>query len=120
MIREAPQINGILNSLISRADKLNVVDANTLQLTFVNPADETTTKATIAFDSGEGILSYQNTGGSTWDISTQLNAIEFDAPSEFDVDEDGSFDDRLDKTGILRIRLTGPNGGEIYYSTSPL
>jgi len=105
MIREAPLINGILNSLISRANTLNVDEDNsTLTLTYIAPNDNTTSTANILFDAGT--LSYQNTGGSSWIISTQL-----------DPDNGVSY---TVENGILTIKLTGTNGGEINYSTTPL
>lgn len=105
MIREAPLINGILNSLISRANTLNVDEDNsTLTLTYIAPNDNTESTATILFDAGT--LSYQNTGGSSWIISTQL-----------DPDNGVSY---TVENGILTIKLTGTNGGEINYSTTPL
>ena len=105
MIREAPMINGMLNSLISRASALNVDEANnTLTLTYVDPNDNSTSTANIIFDTGT--LRYANTGGSTWNLSTQLDP---DNGVAYTVDN-----------GILTITLTGPNGGEIKYSTTPL
>ena len=105
MIREAPLINGILNSLISRANALNVDEDNkTLTLTYIDPQDNTRTTASIIFD--DGTLSYQNTGGSSWNITTQLDP---DEGIEYTVEK-----------GILKITLTGPHGGEINYSTTPL
>lgn len=105
MIREAPLINGMLNSLISRASALNVDEENnTLTLTYTDPKDNTTSTANIVFTNGT--LTYQNTGGSAWNISTQLDP-----------------DDGIAYTvenGILTFKLTGPNGGEINYSTTPL
>ena len=105
MMREAPMINGMLNSLISRASSLNVDEPNkTLTLTYVDPSDNSTSTANIVFDNG--ILSYANTGGSTWNLSTQLDPTDGVVYSV--------------ENGILTIKLTGPNGGEINYSTTPL
>ena len=113
-MREAPQINSMLNSLISRANKMNVdADSKILTLTYLDPETNNTTEAKIIFN--DGALTYQNTGGSSWDITTQLdreNGIEYTVAN-----------------GILIIKLIGLdpdpdddkiNGGEIYYSTTPL
>lgn len=105
MIREAPVINSMLNTLISKASALNVDETNkTLTLTYINPKDNSISTATIVFNNGT--LSYQNTGGSTWDLTTKLDPTNGIAYTVQD--------------GILKIKLTGPNGGEINYSTTPL
>lgn len=101
MIREAPQVNSLLNRLISRSDALLVdPDNNKLTLTFIDPTDNSTTTSEIAFE--EGNLIYKSTD-STWTISTQLKAVDY------------SYDH-----GVLLITLTGPNDGEIKHASTPL
>lgn len=102
MLREAPQINGILNSLVSRSNSLQVADDEVkLTLTFVDPADNSTTTADITF--ANDTLTYTS-GANTWNISTSVANVAF----------------AVDSTGVLRTTLTGPNAGEITYSTTPL
>lgn len=101
MMREAPQVNSLLNRLVSRSDSLLVDQVNDkLTLTFINPIDNSATTAEIVFENGN--LVYKGPT-STWNISTQLQNVEF------------SYDH-----GVLLITLTGPNDGEIKYSTTPL
>ena len=101
MIREAPQVNGLLNRLVSRSDALLVDQANSkLSLSFIDPTDNSTTAAEIVFENGD--LVYKSTD-STWTISSQLKAVDF------------AYDH-----GVLLITLTGPNDGEIKHATTPL
>ena len=101
MIREAPQVNSLLNRIISRSNSLQVDQGNnTLTLTFIDPTDNSSTTADIVFENGN--LVYKS-AASTWNISTEIKAVDF------------SYDH-----GVLLITLTGPNDGEIKYSTTPL
>jgi len=101
MIREAPQVNSLLNRLISRSDALSVDQANSkLTLTFTDPADNPDTTAEIVFEDEN--LIYKSTN-STWTISTQVKAVDY------------SYDH-----GVLVITLTGPNGGQIKHGSTPL
>ena len=101
MIREAPQVNGLLNRLVSRSDALVVDQGNSkLTLSFIDPTDNSTTAAEIVFENGD--LVYKSTD-STWTISSQLKAVDF------------AYDH-----GVLLITLTGPNDGEIKHATTPL
>lgn len=99
MIEEAPQINNTLNSIVSRADAM-LVEEDKITLSFNNPGDNTTITAEIIYEND--ILKYQ-TADSEWDISTQLKDVDFSVNS-----------------GVLTIKLTGPNDGEINFSTTPL
>lgn len=102
MIREAPQINSILNRLVSRADSLHLDKDNPkITLTFIDPADNTATTADIEF--ADQVLTYTS-GDNSWDISTSVANVSF----------------AVDSTGVLRTTLTGPNAGQITYSTTPL
>ena len=100
MIHEAPQINSMLNSIVSRANSLTVVDENQITLTYNNPGDNTATTADITFANGD--LTYKSSV-SEWKISTQIQALAF-----------------VVDRGVLRTQITGPNDGEIKYSTTPL
>lgn len=103
MIQEAPQINTILNSLVSRATaiRFDEDDDSKITLGFIDPSDNSVTTAEIAFV--DGVLTYTS-GDVNWDISAIVADVTF----------------AVDSTGVLKTTLTGPNAGEITYSATPL
>jgi len=147
MLRDAPKINGLLNNIITRADAIkmyaNTADAKAgansattgatvIALKFqgssiiAGGATLSESYAVIAFDSATGTLNYYGNLASLaalpatpdwqlyqwqlsewqlpdWRLADQVQPIEFSITN-----------------GVLRIQLTGPHGGEMTYSTTPL
>lgn len=125
LVSEAPQINNTLNRIVSRANFFqmykSLVDAEIgqnaiisggkiLALQFEDPGNSSDSSyGVIAFNSSTNTLSYYHVnslGGLSvaspqWNISTHLSDADFYV-----------------ENGVLRIKLTGPNGEEIIYSTT--
>ena len=124
LVDEAPQINGTLNRIVSRANFFrmyeNASDATTgynavitggkvLALKFQDPIDGTSTFGVIVFNANNTELEYYNVStmaelsitDPSWTISSQVNDAAFYV-----------------ENGVLRVKLTGPNGEEIIYSTT--
>ena len=124
LVSEAPQVNNTLNRIVSRANFFRmyetksdattgynavIADGKILALKFQDPSDGSSSFGVIAFDSNSKKLEYYNVGSMaelsmsdpSWTISTQLNDADFYV-----------------QNGVLRIKLTGPNGEEIIYSTT--
>lgn len=126
LISEAPQINNTLNRIIPRANFFrmyaSLADARTgtgsvisggkvLALKFqdvANPADSSF--GVIAYDDEANDLNYYHVSSMaelavvtspSWSITTRLNDAVFYV-----------------ENGVLRIKLSGPNGEEIIYSTT--
>ncbi|NWK54423.1 type II secretion system protein [Verrucomicrobiaceae bacterium N1E253] len=133
MIREAPQINNLLNSIVSRADAIQMypttadaisgtnaatTNATVLALKFQGVSVESGTTAisesygVVAYDTATQVLNYYGNlttladldpSTPSWAVSTQLKNATFSV-----------------ENGVLRIQLTGPHDGVITYSTTPL
>lgn len=137
MLREAPKINNLLNNIITRADAIqmyaNTADAKSasnsatagatvialkFQGSSIKSGESTLSEnyAVIAFEKDDdketGKLNYYGNLASLasldpanpdWQLSSQVESVEFFVTN-----------------GVLRIRLTGPNGGQTIYSTTPL
>jgi prepilin-type N-terminal cleavage/methylation domain-containing protein len=133
MLREAPKINSLLNNIVSRADAIRMYADTTDAKSASNSATDGATVialkfqgssiksgqsvlsesyGVIAFDSTTGKLNYYGNLDSLasldpanpdWQLSNQVQDVAFSVTN-----------------GVLRIQLTGPNGGEINYSTTPL
>lgn len=124
LVREAPQINNTLNRIVSRANffqmyaSLNDAESSqnavisggkVLALKFAGTDDVNHSYGVIAFDSDTERLDYYQVtsmaelavAAPNWNISTQASDATFYV-----------------ENGVLRIKLTGPNGEEIIYSTS--
>ncbi|MFK7910275.1 MAG: PilW family protein [Akkermansiaceae bacterium] len=124
LVSEAPQLNNTLNRIVSRAnffrmyENLNdattgydavISDGKVLALKFQDPSDGTSSFGVISFDDNSNKLEYYNVtnmaelavADADWTISSQLSDADFYV-----------------ENGVLRIRLTGPNGEEIIYSTT--
>jgi len=136
MMREAPQVNSILNKLIPKADSLLVY----------NNASEVKTGTPVKSGGKAVLLRFRGPGinQSTHQLITRYAVVAFEKPNGADLGDlnvysnlsnlstsdftspswkistevkDASF---FIENGVLRIRLTGPNDGEIIYSASPL
>ena len=133
MLREAPRINSLLNSIVSRSNAIQMYADTTDAKSASNSATDGATVialqfqgssiksgksvlsesyGVIAFDSTTGKLNYYGNLDSLasldpanpdWQLSNQIQNVAFSVTN-----------------GVLRIQLTGPNGGEINYSTTPL
>lgn len=135
LIHEAPQINNTLNQIIPRANffrlyptigdaqgdqNSTITDATVMVLQFQDPTVNTAaqnntidavTYGIIAFDPATNNLEYysrttlQNLDLSvpSWTISTQTTGVTF-----------------FVQQGVLRTRVTGPNGGQITHSTTTI
>ncbi len=125
LVSEAPQINNTLNRIVSRANFFrmytNLADAEAgqnaviaggkvLALKFEDPSSTSNSSfGVIAFDSTSNNLNYYHVNSMAglavatpqWSITTQLSNAVFYV-----------------QTGVLRIKLTGPNSDEIIYSTT--
>ncbi|MDG1358779.1 MAG: hypothetical protein P8P36_11360 [Akkermansiaceae bacterium] len=125
LISEAPQINNSLNRIIPRANFFRmysnladakagtnavITDGKVIALKFQDPADPADSSyGVIAFDATENDLDYYHlnsmaelaVASSEWSISTQLENVVFSVES-----------------GVLRTKLSGPNGEEITYSST--
>jgi len=125
LISEAPQINNSLNRIIPRANFFRmyanladakagtnaiITDGKVIALKFQDPANPADSSfGVIAFDSDENDLDYYHlesmaelaVATSEWSISTQLQDVIFSV-----------------QNGVLRTKLSGPNGEEIIYSTT--
>ncbi|BDS08513.1 hypothetical protein NT6N_35530 [Oceaniferula spumae] len=127
LIHEAPQVNNTLNRIVSRANffrlyptltdaesgsNSTITNASVLALQFSGTADQPDSFGVIAFDSEANELNYYHLESMAqlavveepaWRISGQVNGASFYV-----------------ENGVLRIKLTGPNGAEIIYSTTTL
>ena len=124
IIHEAPQINNTLNRIVPRANffrlyptladaesgsNATIANATVLALQFNGTAQTPDSFGVIAFDAPNNRLNYYHlasladlaTATPSWSISSQVNNVSF-------------FVDR----GVLRTRLTGPNGSQITHSTT--
>ena len=124
LVEEAPQINGTMNRIVSRANffrmyenksdassGFNAVISNgkVLALKFQDTASGTSSFGVIVFDSTNNKLEYYNvnsmaalgSAAPSWTISSQVSDAVFYV-----------------ENGVLRAKLTGPNGEEIIYSTT--
>ncbi len=124
LVSEAPQVNNTLNRIVSRAnffrmyESLNdattgynavIADGKVLALKFQDPSDGSSSYGVISFNSNTNSLDYYNVSNMAelavadpdWTISSQLSDAVF-----------------YIQNGVLRIKLTGPNGEEIIYSTT--
>ncbi len=125
LISEAPQINNSLNRIIPRANFFRmyrnladakagtnavITDGKVIALKFQDPANPADSSyGVIAFDATENDLDYYHlnsmaelaVASSEWSISTQLENVVFSVES-----------------GVLRTKLSGPNGEEITYSST--
>jgi type II secretory pathway component PulJ len=125
LISEAPQINNSLNRIIPRANffrmyanladakagtNATITDGKVIALKFQDPANPADSSfGVIAFDRDENDLDYYHlesmaelaVATSEWSISTQLQDVIFSV-----------------ENGVLRTKLSGPNGEEIIYSTT--
>jgi len=133
LIHEAPQIDNSLNRVTSRANffrlyptlndaqagtNATITDAQVIALRFSGIGTTASSFGVISFDSTDDTLTYYhlasmaelaNAGDDdwrklhSWTISSQV--------------DDASF---FVQNGVLRFKLTGPNGAEIIYSTTTL
>ena len=125
LISEAPRINNTLNRIIPRANFFRmyasladaqtganavISDGKVMALKFQDPATPSNSSfGVIAYDETEKDLNYYHlssmaelAGASpAWSISTQIEGAVFYV-----------------ENGVLRTRLTGPNGEEIIYSAT--
>jgi prepilin-type N-terminal cleavage/methylation domain-containing protein len=125
LIREAPQINNTLNRIIPRANFFRmyptledakagsnsvITDGRVMALKFQDPATPTDSSfGVIAYDADEKDLNYYHVSSMAelavaspaWNISSQLEGAVFYV-----------------ENGVLRTKLTGPNGEEIIYSST--
>ncbi|MEJ6702378.1 MAG: type II secretion system protein [Akkermansiaceae bacterium] len=125
LITEAPHVNNTLNRIVSRANFFRmyanledaessqnavIQDGKVLALKFEDSGDQSESSfGVIAFDATENDLNYYHLSSMAelavaspqWSISTQLS----DAVLYVE-------------NGVMRIKLTGPNGEEIIYSTT--
>lgn len=124
LVDEAPQVNGTLNRIVSRANFFRMYESlsdatsgynavitggKVLALKFQDPVDGTSSFGVIAFDSSDNRLEYYNVSSMaqlavsdpSWTISSQVDDTVFYV-----------------ENGVLRVKLTGPNGEEIIYSTT--
>jgi len=125
LVNEAPQISSTLNRIISRANFFQmytsldnattgansvIADGKVLALKFEDPSDSTNSSfGVIAYDSPTKTLGYYHVASMPglavatpeWKISGQVSDAVFYV-----------------ENGVLRIKLTGPNGEEIIYSAT--
>ena len=125
LISEAPQINNTLNRIIPRANFFRmyasladakagagalISDGKVLALQFQDVADSSGSSfGVIAYDDAANDLNYYHVSSMAelaiaspaWNITTHLNDAVFYV-----------------ENGVLRIKLTGPNGEEIIYSAT--
>ena len=124
LIHEAPQVNNTLNRIVTRANffrlyptlsdaeadqNATITDAQVLALQFNGTSQTPNSFGVIAFDSANNTLNYYqldslaqlSTSTPAWSISSQINDADFYV-----------------ENGVLRTRLTGPNGSEIIHSTT--
>ena len=127
LISEAPQINNTLNRIIPRANFFRmygsltdakessnavIADGKVIALKFQDPASPS--------DSSFGVIAYD-------DETKKLNYYHLASMAELAVAAPAwSISNRIEDTvfyvenGVLRTKLTGPNGEEITYSTTTL
>ncbi|MGB0991975.1 MAG: type II secretion system protein [Akkermansiaceae bacterium] len=126
LVREAPQINNSLGQIVSKANTFQmfttlahaengsnpvVTGGKVLALKFNEIDDSSSSYGVVAYDEANNRLEYyhveslaQLTSSSPrWSISRQVHDAQF-----------------FVENGVLRMTLTGPNGGEITYSTTTL
>lgn len=131
LIHEAPQVKNSLNRIIPRANffrlfptlsdaevgsNATISDATVLALQFKGAAQTPDSFGVIAFDDDESRLDYYHLTSlaeltnaddddwrkaNSWSISRQVDDAVFYV-----------------ENGVLRIKITGPNGAEIIYSTT--
>ena len=125
LISEAPQINNTLNRIVSRANFFRmyaslgdatsgqnavVTGGTVLALKFEDPSNAAASSfGVIAYDETANDLNYYHVSSMAelaiaspkWSITTQLSGAVFYV-----------------ENGVLRIKLTGPNGEEIVYSAT--
>ena len=124
LVSEAPQINNTMNQIVSRASFFRmyenmedaqsgrdavIADGKVLALMFVEADDTNSSFGVIQFDNTNDRLEYYHVStmaelaaaSPNWTISSQVSNATF-----------------FVENGVLRIRLTGPNGEEITYSTT--
>ena len=125
LVKEAPQVSSTLNRIISRANFFQmytsldnattgansvIADGKVIALKFEDPSDSTNSSfGVIAYDSPNETLNYYHVASMPglavatpeWKISSHVS------DSVFYVEN-----------GVLRIKLTGPNGEEIIYSAT--
>jgi len=131
LIHEAPQVNNTLNRIVSRANffrlyptlndaetgqNATITDAKVLALKFNGTTQADDSFGVIAFDASNNQVTYYhldslaelaNAGNAawraqnSWNISNQVNDAVFYV-----------------ENGVLRTKITGPNGAEIIHSTT--
>lgn len=125
LVSEAPQINNTLNSIVSRANFFRmyaslgdatsgqnavITGGKVLALKFEDPSSAADSSfGVIAYDETANDLNYYHVSSMAelaiatpkWSITTQLSGAIFYV-----------------ENGVLRIKLTGPNGEEIIYSAT--
>ncbi|GEM_PF-402346 len=137
MVHEAPQVNLILNKLIPKADSLliystadDVKSGTPIQATTASPGKAVAlrfTESNIAsttdseLDSNFGVIAFDtiNKNLNYYANLSDLSGLDTSTPSWTISSkvENASF---FLENGVLRIILTGPEGGEITYSASAL
>lgn len=130
LVADAPQINNTLNRIVSRANSFRLYptftdvtnatnptinNAQTLVLLFQSSGqagalNAAPTFGVIGFNAATNSLDYYSTNDLTtlnqntspsWNISKQVNNVNYNVIN-----------------GVLRLTITGPNGGTITYSTT--
>ncbi len=124
LIHEAPQINNTLNRIVSRAnffrlyattddaannENSTITNAKVLALQFNGITQDSNSFGVIAFNQNTNSLDYYHlqfisqlsTATPAWSISSQVNDAIFYV-----------------ENGVLRTKVTGPNGAEIIHSTT--
>lgn len=124
LIHEAPQVNNTLNRIVSRAnffrlyptlndaesgENATITNARVLALQFNGTNTDPNSFGVIAFDDASNKLNYYHlesmaqlsTATPAWSISSQIDDAVFYV-----------------ENGVLRTKITGPNGAEIIHSTT--